>query len=101
MSLDTANQNHASITRFFVTTFTGNAPRKGKRIPLKTNKYNEQRDEETGYGYLPHQARQAHHGVAVYGSRADDHVAERRPDGRQVPGHQPVRLLHLESREVG
>ena len=30
--------------------FTGNAPRKGKRIPLKTTKCNEQRDEETGYG---------------------------------------------------
>ena len=44
-------------------TFTGNAPRKGKRIPLNEIKYNEQRDEETGFGYLPHQARQAHHGA--------------------------------------
>ena len=33
-------------------TFTGNAPCKGKRIPLNTIKYNEQRDEETGYGYF-------------------------------------------------
>lgn len=33
-------------------TFTGNAPRKGWRIPLNEIKYNEQRDEETGYGYF-------------------------------------------------
>jgi len=33
-------------------TFTGNAPRKGKRIPLNEIKYNEQRDEETGFGYF-------------------------------------------------
>ena len=32
--------------------FTGNAPRKGKRIPLNKIKNNEQRDEETGYGYF-------------------------------------------------
>ena len=33
-------------------TFTGNDPRKGWRIPLNEIKYNEQRDEETGYGYF-------------------------------------------------
>ena len=33
-------------------TFTGNDPRKGLRIPLNEIKYNEQRDEETGYGYF-------------------------------------------------
>ena len=33
-------------------TFTGNDPRKGWRIPLNRIKYNEQRDEETGYGYF-------------------------------------------------
>ena len=32
--------------------FTGKEPRKGKRIPLNKIKYNEQRDEETGYGYF-------------------------------------------------
>ena len=32
--------------------FTGKAPRKGKRIPLNKIKNNEQRDEETGYGYF-------------------------------------------------
>ena len=32
--------------------FTGNDPRKGWRIPLNEIKYNEQRDEETGYGYF-------------------------------------------------
>ena len=41
--------------------FTGDAPRKGKRIPLKTIKYNEQRDEETGYGYFG--ARYMDHGL--------------------------------------
>ena len=38
--------------RFHVLSFTGKAPRKGKRIPLNEIKYNEQRDEETGYGYF-------------------------------------------------
>ena len=33
-------------------TFTGKDPRKGWRIPLDEIKYNEQRDEETGYGYF-------------------------------------------------
>ena len=32
--------------------FTGKDPRKGWRIPLNEIKYNEQRDEETGYGYF-------------------------------------------------
>jgi len=41
----------------------GKSPRKGKRIPLNEINYNEQRDKETGYGYIPHQARQAHHGA--------------------------------------
>lgn len=41
----------------------GKSPRKGKQIPLNEINYNEQRDEETGYGYLPRQARQAHHGA--------------------------------------
>ena len=41
----------------------GKSPRKGKRIPLNEINYNEQRDKETGYGYLPRQARQAHHGA--------------------------------------
>ena len=33
-------------------TFTGKNPRKGWRIPLNKIKYNEQRDEETGYSYF-------------------------------------------------
>ena len=36
---------------FYPFVFTGNAPRKGKRIPLNEINYNEQRDEETGIGY--------------------------------------------------
>ena len=32
--------------------FTGNDPRMGWRIPLNEIKYNEQRDDETGYGYF-------------------------------------------------
>ena len=35
-----------------IVTFTGKAPRKGSRTPLNKNKYSEQRDEETGYGYF-------------------------------------------------
>ena len=38
--------------RFYRSDSTGNAPRKGKRIPLNEIKYNEQRDAETGYGYF-------------------------------------------------
>ena len=37
---------------FYPFVFTGNDPRKGWRIPLNEIKYNEQRDEETGYGYF-------------------------------------------------
>jgi RHS repeat-associated protein len=37
---------------FYSFVFTGNDPRKGWRIPLNEIKYNEQRDEETGYGYF-------------------------------------------------
>ena len=33
-------------------TFSGKAPRKGSRTPLNKNKYSEQRDEETGFGYF-------------------------------------------------
>jgi len=45
-----ANQRVSGYNERF--TFTGKAPRKGKRIPLNTIKNNEQRDEETGYGYF-------------------------------------------------
>ena len=38
--------------RFYPFVSTGNDPRKGWRIPLNEIKYNEQRDEETGYGYF-------------------------------------------------
>ena len=37
---------------FFHSSSTGNDPRKGWRIPLNEIKYNEQRDEETGFGYF-------------------------------------------------
>ena len=37
----------------------------------------------------------------IPGPRADDHVAERRPDVGQVPLHITVRLLRMEPREVG
>ena len=36
-------QNHAAVWSFSCSNFTGNAPRKGKRIPLNEIKYNEQR----------------------------------------------------------
>lgn len=57
--------NRTKTMRFYSFVFTGNDPRKGWRIPLNEIKYNEQRDDGTGFGYLPHQARQAHHG-AIY-----------------------------------
>lgn len=59
----TEEVNRIQTMRFHPFVFTSNAPRKGKRIPLNEINYNEQRDEETGYGYLPRQARQAHHGA--------------------------------------
>ena len=70
--------------RFYPFTFTGNGPRKGWRTPLNQIICSEQRDALrlnpqsgglrgarltspqdllTGYGYLPRQARQAHHGA--------------------------------------
>lgn len=45
-------QNRMKIMRFTFFVFTGHDPRKGWRIPLNRIKYNEQRDEETGYGYF-------------------------------------------------
>jgi len=48
----TAHNTASKNERVSAYVFTGNAPRKGKRIPLNEIKYNEQRDEETGYGYF-------------------------------------------------
>ena len=62
----TEGVNRTQTVRFYPFVFTGNGPRKGKRIPLNIIRYNEQRNEETGYGYLPRQARQAHHGARYY-----------------------------------
>lgn len=39
--------NRTETMRFYTFVFTGNDPRKGRRIPLNRIKYNEQRDEET------------------------------------------------------
>ena len=46
------NYNQSCSIDFRCYSFTGDAPRKGKRIPLNIIRYNEQRDEETGYGYF-------------------------------------------------
>ena len=80
----TTPQNRTNYVHIYSFVFTGNDPRKGWRIPLNEIKYNEQRDALrlnpqsgglcgarltspqdllTGYGYQPHQARQAHHGA--------------------------------------
>ena len=48
----TEDLNLTQPMRFFPMSSTGNDPRKGWRIPLDEIKYNEQRDEETGYGYF-------------------------------------------------
>lgn len=44
----TERVNRTQTMRFGGPLFTGDAPRKGKRIPLKTIKYDEQRDGEAG-----------------------------------------------------
>ena len=46
------NYTQSISGEFSCCSFTGNDPRKGWRIPLNRIKYNEQRDEETGYGYF-------------------------------------------------
>lgn len=48
----TEGGNRVKTVRFYPLVFTGNDPRKGWRIPLNEIKYNEQRDEETGFGYF-------------------------------------------------
>ena len=48
----TEGAKHTRIVRFYPYVSTGNAPRKGRRIPLNKIKNNEQRDEETGYSYF-------------------------------------------------
>ena len=50
--IESEGVNRTKKVRFYPFVFTGKDPRKGRRIPLKTIKYNEQRDEETGYGYF-------------------------------------------------
>ena len=47
----TEGVNRTKAVWFCPFIFTGNDPRKGWRIPLNEIKYNEQRDEETCYGY--------------------------------------------------
>ena len=80
----TEGVNRTQKVRFYPFTFTGNGPRKGWRTPLNQIICSEQRDALrlnpqsgglrgarltspqdllTGYGYLPRQARQAHHGA--------------------------------------
>ena len=48
----TEGVNRTKTMRFYPFVSTGNDPRKGWRIPLDEIKYNEQRDEETSYGYF-------------------------------------------------
>ena len=43
----TEGVNRTKNVWFYPFVFTGNDPRKGRRIPLNEIKYNEQRDEET------------------------------------------------------
>ena len=85
--MKTAIRNNAT----FPSPFTGKDPRKGWRVQLNYINCNEQRDRETGFGYFG----------ARYGSRADDDVAQRRPDGGQVPEPFAVCLLCVESSEAG
>ena len=48
----TYTQNSQFSESVYPSSFTGNVPRKGWRILLNEINYNEQRDEETGYGYF-------------------------------------------------
>ena len=48
----TEGVNCTKTMRFYPFVSTGEVPRKGWRIPLDEIKYNEQRDEETGFGYF-------------------------------------------------
>ena len=52
LSHKTEGVNCTNLKRFHSFVFTDNDPRKGWRIPLDEIKYNEQQDEETGYGYF-------------------------------------------------
>ena len=95
----TEGVNRTQTMRFHPAAFIGEAPRKGKRIPLNEIKYNEQRDEETGYGYFG--ARYMDHELMTMWLSVD-------PMADKYPGispyaycaWNPVRLVDPDGREL-
>lgn len=68
--------NCTKTIRFYSFVFTGNAPHKGKRIPLNKINYNEQRDEEPRKGNRAPQNRikcSEETGYGYFGARYMDH----------------------------
>ena len=94
--------------RFHPFVSTGNAPRKGTRgvpaeldeaIPLKTIKYNEQRDAETGFGYFG--ARNMDHELMTMWLSVDP-LADKYPSISPYAycSWNPVKLVDPDGREV-
>ena len=85
--------------RFYPSNFTGDAPRKGMRIPLNKIKYNEQRDEETGYGYFG--ARYMDHELMT-GWLSVDPMADKYPSVSPYAycAWNPVKLVDPDGRDV-
>ena len=79
--------------------FTGKAPRKGSRTPLNKNKYSEQRDEETGYGYFG--ARYMDHKLMTMWLSVDP-MADKYPSVSPYAycAWNPVRLVDPDGREI-
>ena len=92
-------ENRTQAMRFYAFTFTGNDPRKGWRIPLNEIKYNEQRDEETGYGYFG--ARYMDHELMTMWLSVDP-MADKYPNMSPYNycAGNPVKLVDPDGREI-
>ena len=91
--------NRTKKKRFHSSSFTGKAPRKGSRTPLNKNKYSEQRDQETGYGYFG--ARYMDHELMTMWLSVDP-MADKYPSISPYAycAWNPVRLVDPDGREV-
>ena len=95
----TEGANRTRIVRFHPHVFTGNAPRKGKRIPLNKIKNNEQRDEETGYDHFG--ARYIDHELMTMWLSVDP-MADKYPfiSPHAYCAWNPVKLVEPDGREL-
>ena len=93
------NYNQSCSIDFRCYSFTGDAPRKGKRIPLNIIRYNEQRDEETGYGYFG--ARYMDHELMTMWLSVDP-MADKYPSISPYAycAWNPVKLVDPDGREI-